>query len=122
MAQCFSGGFNKAIIDASPAASTFVASATSETRPSFMSFEDSNWDSFQRNWIAGLAGHDVDGTALVAIGRKRNGSISVREAFAYASTFPVRSTYDSPECAASPDSAGEITLSEDMAVLSDSEL
>ena len=38
MAQCFSGGFNQAVIDASRAESTFIASATSETRQSFMSW------------------------------------------------------------------------------------
>jgi hypothetical protein len=112
MAQCFSGGFNKAIIEASPATSTFVAAATSETRPSFMSFEDSNWDCFQRNWITGLAGHDVDGAAVVGIDRGRAGAgcMSMREAFEYATTCPARSVYDSPECAARPDTAGEMTL------------
>jgi hypothetical protein len=117
MAQCFSGGFNRGVADASRAASTFIASATSETRQSFMSFDDRNWDSFRRNWIAALAGHDVDGAAVeVNPGRAASGRIAVREAFAYASTCPGRSPYDSPEFAASPDSAGEMTLSEDTTV------
>jgi hypothetical protein len=111
MAQCFAGGFKQAVIDASRAASTFVAAATSETRQSFMSFRDNNWDSFQRNWIAGLAGRDVDGTALEVVpGRAKSGPITVREAFTYASTCPGRSPYDSPEFAASTSSAGDITL------------
>jgi hypothetical protein len=114
MAQCFSGGFNQAVVDASRAASTFIAAATSETQQSFMSFEDRNWDSFQRNWIAGLAGHDVDGTSIAThADPTRQRRISVREAFAYASTCPAASPFDSPEYAARPDSAGEITLSED---------
>jgi hypothetical protein len=111
MAQCFSGGFNRAVLDASRAASTFIASATSETRQSFMSFEDGNWDCFQRNWIAALAGRDVNGTALeVNAGRAKRGWISVGEAFTYASTCPDRSPYDSPECAARPQTASEMIL------------
>lgn len=114
MAQCFSGGFNRGVIDASRAASTFIASATSETRQSFMSLEDCNWDSFQRNWIAGLRGRDVDGAAIETYAsRTSGGPINVGEAFRYASTCPGRNLYDSPEFAASSDSAGEMTLSED---------
>jgi hypothetical protein len=107
MAQCFAGGFNQAVIDASRAESTFIASATSETRQSFMSFSDSNWDSFQRNWIAGLAGHDVDGT-VIAPGAEA--PMSVADAFRYATSCPARSLYDSPEFAARPASAGALTL------------
>jgi hypothetical protein len=114
MAQCFSGGFNRAVVDASRAASTFIASATSETRPSFMAFDDRNWDSFQRNWIAALAGRDVDGSPIAThAGRAGSGRITVSEAFAYASTCPGRNPYDSPEYAACPETAGEVTLSED---------
>ena len=107
MAQCFSGGFNQAVIDASRAESTFIAAATSETRPSFMALDDVNWDSFQRNWIAGLAGRDVDGT-VIAPGAE--GPMSVADAFRYATTCPARSLYDSPEFAARPASAGALTL------------
>jgi hypothetical protein len=111
MAQCFSGGFNQAVVDASRAASTFIAAATAETRQSFMSFDDGNWDSFQRNWIAALAGHDVDGASIRANpGRAKSGPISVGEAFRYASGCPGRNPYDSPEFAASTDDAGEMTL------------
>jgi hypothetical protein len=115
MAQCFSGGFNQAVIEASRAASTFIAAATSETRQSFMSFADPNWDAFQRNWIAALAGRDVDGAAI-GIDRDgaESGRISVREAFEYACGCPGSSPYDSPECAARPETAGEMTLSEDV--------
>jgi hypothetical protein len=110
MAQCFSGGFNQAVIEASPAASTFIASATSETRPSFMTLEDGNWDSFQRNWIAALAGHDVDGSPLPGLGGR---AISAGEAFHYACNCAARNPYDSPEFAARPDSAAAMTLSEE---------
>jgi hypothetical protein len=114
MAQCFSGGFNRAVVDASRAASTFIASATSEMRQSFVSFEDGNWDCFQRNWIAALAGRDVDGATIDgSSGRTLGGRITVGEAFRYASTCRGSNPYDSPEFAASPESAGEITLGED---------
>jgi hypothetical protein len=114
MAQCFSGGFNQAVVDASRAASTFIAAATAEQGQSFMSFEDGNWDSFQRNWIAALAGRDVDGTPIgIDAERARSARVSVRQAFEYASGCPGSSPYDSPECAARPQTAGEMTLSED---------
>jgi hypothetical protein len=115
MAQCFSGGFNQAVIDASRAESTFIAAATSETRPSFMAPDDVNWDSFQRNWIAGLAGHDVDGTVIASSAREH---ISVADAFRYATTCPARSLYDSPEFAAWPSSAGDLTLRDDLTPVS----
>jgi hypothetical protein len=119
MAQCFAGGFNQAVIDASRAESTFIASATSETCQSFMSFNDSNWDSFQRNWIAALAGRDVDGASIEVIpGRAPGGPITVREAFEYASTCLGRSPYDSPEFAASANSAGDLTLNDDLTPVS----
>jgi hypothetical protein len=118
MAQCFSGGFNRAVVDASRAASTFIASATSETRQSFMSFDGGNWDSFQRNWIAALAGRDVDGACLEASGRAKSGPITVGEAFRYASTCRGSNPYDSPQFAASPDSAGGMTLAEQITTIS----
>jgi len=96
MAQCYSGGFNQAVIEASPAASTFIAAATAETRPSFMTLEDGNWDSFQRNWIAALAER-----------------VTVEEACSYASTCPGRNPYDSPEWAGSSPGAGKMTLHTD---------
>jgi hypothetical protein len=113
MTQCFSGGFNQAVIDASRAESTFIASATTETRPSFAA-DDLNWDSFQRNWIAGLAGHDVDGAALSSpAALVTDGRISVGDAFRYASTCSARNLYDSPEFAARPESACATTLCEE---------
>ncbi len=111
MAQCFAGGFNQAVIDASRAGSTFIAAATSETSQSFMSFNDSNWDAFQRNWIAALGAHDVDGASIEVIPGRPAQPVTVREAFTYASTCPGRSPYDSPEFAAWPNSA-DSTLSD----------
>lgn len=95
MAQCFSGGFNQEVISASRAASTFIASATSERQQSFMSFEDPNWDAFQRNWLTALA-EDPDA--------------SVYDAFEYARTCAKRNLYDSPEYAARPHTARALTL------------
>jgi len=111
MAQCFSGGFNQAVLDASRATSTFIASAATESNPSFTLPDDLNWDSFQRNFIAALGGYDVDGAAnshTLNCGAPR--WVTVGQAFEYAVTAPVRSPYDSPEYAARPDSAANMTL------------
>jgi len=93
MAQCFSGGFNQAVLKASPAVSTFITSAASETRPSFMALDNGQWDSFQVNWLTGLT------TGL-----------NVGEAFQYACGCEARNPYDSPEFAARPERANELTL------------
>ncbi len=111
MAQCFSGGFNQAVLEASRAESTFIASATSETRQSFMTLDDGNWDSFQRNWLAALAGRDVDGSAISGL-HGGDGKMSVRDALRYACSCATSNPYDSPEFAARPASAGEMTLGE----------
>ena len=108
MAQCFSGGFNRGVIGASHASATFIASATSEQRQSFVLLDDRNWDAFQRNWVAALGGHDVDGTPLA--GNHATRRITVGEAFEYASSCARRSPYDSPEFAARPESASATTL------------
>src|SRR5512140_2024330 len=55
MAQCFSGGFNEAVLEASRARSTCVVAAASETDQSFAVQGDEAWDSFQRNWVGALA-------------------------------------------------------------------
>jgi hypothetical protein len=114
MAQCFAGGFNQPLLDASPALHTFVAAAANEDNPSFTLPDDLGWDSFQRNFIAGLSGHDVDGSALestvIAAGCR---PATAREAFEYAVTAPVRSPYDSPQFVAKPESAANMTLVRD---------
>jgi hypothetical protein len=92
MAQCFSGGFIPAVLAASPARQTYIATATTEKLQSFVSFHDGNWDSFQRNWIAGIAGH------------------TVHEAFQYATRPDIVNPYDSPQFAARPTCATEATL------------
>jgi hypothetical protein len=93
MAQCFSGGFNNAVLQASPAASTFITSAASETGQSFMTPQDGHWDSFQVNWLSGLMNR-----------------LSVGEAFRYACTCAARNPYDSPEFAARPQHSSELQL------------
>jgi hypothetical protein len=94
MSQCFSGGFIPAVLAASPARQTAIATATTEKLQSFMQFEDPNWDSFQRNWIGAIAGR------------------TVHEAFQYATRLGVASPYDSPQFAAHPTAAREATLME----------
>jgi hypothetical protein len=94
LTQCYSGGFKRAILEASQATATFVATAAAATSRSFMSFEDDHWDAFQRGWFEAFAGPDT----------------TLREAFEYASTGPGSNPYDSPEYAAHPDAAGNLTL------------
>lgn len=93
MAQCFSGGFNNAVLEASPAASTFITSAAAEIRQSFMTWADGHWDSFQVNWLTGLTNR-----------------LNVGEAFHYACSCEARNPYDSPEFAARPEHASELRL------------
>jgi hypothetical protein len=115
MAQCFSGGFNQAVLDASPAASTFVASAAHEMNPSFTLPDDLNWDSFQRNFIAALGGYDVNGLPhprTHQYGTQR--WVTVGKAFECAVTAPIRSQYDSPEYAARPEHAVNMNLVDDV--------
>jgi hypothetical protein len=114
MAQCFSGGFNRAVSQASQAASTFIASAADEMSPSFTLPDDLNWDSFQRNFIAALGGYDVNG--LPHPRTHHSGAqrwVTVGEAFECAVTAPIRSPYDSPEYAARPEHAVNMTLGEE---------
>ncbi len=111
MSQCFSGGFSEAILNASPAESTVVIASTAETRTSFMSFEDRNWDAFQRNYVAALAGRDVDGSSIPLMGgQPANSAITLREAFEYASNCTQSNPYDSPQFSARPEGAADTRL------------
>jgi hypothetical protein len=112
MSQCFAGGFNQGVVEASRARETFVAAAAAEDSPSFALPDDLRWDSFQRNFIAALAGQDVDGRPL-ASDVIPYGSTTARAAFEYALTAPIRSLYDSPEFAAKPEAAMHMTLDRD---------
>ena len=94
MAQCFAGGFNRAVLEASPAAATFITSAAAQNRQSFMTLDDGQWDSFQVNWLTGLASH----------------RLNVGDAFRYACDCKTSNPYDSPEFAARPADATLITL------------
>jgi hypothetical protein len=112
MAQCFSGGFNQAILQSSPARQTYVASASE--RHSHAMDSDLDWDSFERNWLTALAKRDVNGIALpryTKLSMLRD--VTVAEAFEYAVTSPLRNLRDLPTSAAQPDSAATITLAEE---------
>lgn len=112
MAQCFSGGFNRPILQASPATQTYVASASD--RHSHAMDSDLNWDSFQRNWLAALAKRDVNGAMPSRqLNLPRQSPVTVAQAFVYAATSPSRHLSDAPAFAAQPESATTITLSED---------
>jgi len=111
MAQCFSGGFNKAVIEASRAKRTFIATAAADSNRSFVVATDKNWDSFQRNWIGALARRDVNGSPLPWLAATTDGGrINVRAAFDYANDSRVRDPRDTPECASSSAAAERMTL------------
>jgi hypothetical protein len=111
MSQCYAGGFRQPIVAASPAKMTFIASASHELGFSHAMSDDGNWDSFQRNWLAGVSGRDVDGSRLAHHPPgDRNVRVSVRDAFDYANDPRVRHADDTPEFAASPECAGDMSL------------
>lgn len=120
MAQCFSGGFNKAVVGASPAKRTFIAAAATERSRSHATATDLNWDSFQRNWIGALARQDVNGSALRWLPAiKGRGRIDVHAAFDYANDPRVRDPRDTPEWAASSAKAERLTLEAGLPALRD---
>jgi hypothetical protein len=55
---CHSGGFNAPIIANSPATYTTVAAACEEPESSWAAPPNWEFDSFARDWIAAVAGHD----------------------------------------------------------------
>jgi hypothetical protein len=111
MAQCFSGGFNKAVIAASRAKRTFIAAAAADSHRSFVVAADKSWDSFQRNWIGAVAGHDVNGLPLPGLAASTDGGrINVRAAFEYANDPLIRNPRDTPEFASSSEAAERMTL------------
>ena len=111
MSQCYSGGFNQAVIGASNAKVTFIASAAGERDCSHAAPDDANWDSFERDWIAALARHDVHGSVLTR-NPDENGDnqIDAREAFDYADDPTFRNPRDVPVFAENSVAAEEITL------------
>lgn len=83
MEQFGSDGFEKPVLDHSPATSTHICGIT---LPGGV-FPPTGWnfDPFAEHWTAGLAGHYPDGTGLVQpADTTADGRISAAEAFAYA--------------------------------------
>jgi hypothetical protein len=93
MAQCFSGGFIPAVLAASPAAATYIATASVEQDRSFRDLAHPEWDSFQRNWITAIGDN-----------------VTVHEAFQYATRPDVVHPHDTPQSAAKPARAGTLKL------------
>lgn len=103
MEQCHSGGFNDAVVEASPALRTTFSAACTEGKNSI---GGADFDPFARDWIAALAGADPFGGALVSNpDSDSSGRISAREAFAYADD--VHDSYDSPVYTAYGTDAGD---------------
>lgn len=93
MAQCFSGGFIDAVLAASPAAATYVATAARAGYSSFRDLRHPEWDSFQRNWITAIADN-----------------VTLDEAFQYATRPDLVHPNDTPQSAARPAWAGALKL------------
>jgi hypothetical protein len=98
MAQCFSGGFNRGVVEASRAKLTFIASSTGEKHTARADLDDSDWDSFERGWVEALAGHDVHGGALPENpDTNADQWVDAREAFDYANSLKRRNPAPQPE-------------------------
>jgi Peptidase C13 family len=93
MAQCFSGGFIQAVLAASPAAATYVATAAGAGQRSFRDIRQPQWDSFQLNWITAIANN-----------------VTLHEAFEYATRPGIGHPHDTPQSAAQPAWAGTLKL------------
>jgi hypothetical protein len=95
MEQCHSGGFNAPIINNSPATYTTVASACTEFTNSWAAPPNWEFDSFARDWVAAMAGHDPYGNALASNPDvSGNGQVSAHEACDYA--VSIQNPSDSP--------------------------
>jgi hypothetical protein len=93
MAQCFSGGFIRALLAASPAVATYVATAAGAGQRSFRDLRQPQWDSFQLNWITAIANN-----------------VTLHEAFQYATRPDTVHPHDTPQSAAQPGWAGTLKL------------
>jgi hypothetical protein len=93
MAQCFSGGFIRALLAASPAVATYVATAAGAGQRSFRDLRQPQWDSFQLNWITAIANN-----------------VTLHEAFQYATRPDIVHPHDTPQSAAQPDWARTLRL------------
>ncbi|MFX0064403.1 MAG: C13 family peptidase [Candidatus Hermodarchaeota archaeon] len=102
MEQCHSGGFNKPIIDNSPAKKTHVCAACEEDKSSI---GGANFDPFALDWIAGVTGHYPGGTGLEEeADTNQDELISANEAFDYANA--VHDPYDTPVSKDKPEGSG----------------
>jgi hypothetical protein len=93
MAQCFSGGLIRALLAASPAVATYVATAAGAGQRSFRDLRQPQWDSFQLNWITAIANN-----------------VTLHEAFQYATRPDIVHPHDTPQSAAQPHWAGTLKL------------
>jgi hypothetical protein len=82
MAQCYSGGFNGPIIDATQNAKTPTTVASS-VGPEGEAATDGTWDIFGSNWIAAQCGNTATGSPVNADTGPVDGVIEADEAFKY---------------------------------------
>lgn len=109
MAQCFSGGFNTAVLEGSRAKHTFFAAAADQDH---RSFAVGAWDSFQRNCIGAMARHDVNGAPLPSGSPMSDGRIDMRAVFDYANDPRVKDPRDTPQWAESCNHAQPLSSQE----------
>lgn len=111
MEQSYAGGFHALLLEKSTAAATSIASAATESRNSYGSW-DGNWDPFARDWIAAQAGHTPFGWPLAFNpDTDGDGRIQAEEAYAYA--YAVRDPLDAPKYDESSEAGGDITLGQE---------
>ncbi len=90
MEQCRSGGFTNPIINSGLATWTHVCTAVTADDYSLGDSDNDGFDHFAKHWIAGVCGHNPDGTALgQAVDTNNDGRISATEAFAYANSVRI---------------------------------
>jgi hypothetical protein len=85
MQQCYSGGFNRLIVEASTAQRTSVASAATDSCDSHAMPGEPEWNAFARAWIAAQMGRDVNGQPLAGrLGSRANPPVDAGAAYRYA--------------------------------------
>jgi acylphosphatase len=99
MEQCYSGGFQDAVLNNSKATCTSFAAACIATANSM---SGADFDPFAKDWIAGVAGRNPNGSALSTTVSE---PASAYDVFAYANAVKVEG--DSPQFADKPANCGK---------------
>jgi len=112
MEQCGSGGFGPTVLDCSTAGQTsFAAACLANTSSYGATYLGAPWDAFAYQWIAAMAGHYPNGSAL-ASNPDTDGSfvVDVGDCFNYAKTNDAAG--DTPNEASAGANANKLVLAE----------